>query len=769
MRRLLSLAAVLAAAAATTATAGHGTATRASCTQPRVTSSYAARVMRALRAKQDVWGNELIAWRNGPTYAGARRYLKPLLFAQSRGKPLTASGVYYLPFAQPLGVRGGGSIALHVADGSQILSQKVKGRSLTIYVGANGRERYGSCLTRLTPARLAGGYLPILQTQYRDARGVRYRQESFAVRGLGTGSLVSFVRLRVDTPAGRSATVRLTPSTRRLRLVGEDRLGKDATHLVFSEGGRFDGSSVRYTVPAGTTATMYAGWLVQAGWGVRIGLDDAAYEEARQRLTQFWMDRLDDGAALVVPERKVMDAQRSVLTQNLALTWRYSIGNTYQQFSFAEALDVGDVMGSYGFSDVTRAILRASLGRVAVARSNWRKGESLVTTAHYYRLTGDRDYLDASARRLARFVRSLGRQVWRRGSRSVLRREGYSSDISTLVYGLHSQTVVWQGLRAMSTVWAETGRRALARDAARLAARLGEGLREAVRESSRRLPDGSLFVPTALRAGHKPFDALTASRPGSYWNLVMPYALASGFFTPHGRQARGVLDYMSKHGSRLLGLVRAGAYSLYRLPKYPRSGIDQVYGLNVARFLADNDRPDQLVLSLYGTLAGAMTPDTFVSGEAASVAPVRGALYRSMYLPPNGASNAAFLETLRLMLVHETRNLSGGPAGLELAYATPRPWLGKGKTIEVRDAPTSFGPVSFRLSRSARTVEGWVDVPSRRHARALRLRLRLPNGTRITSVQVDGRPHRRYNARTGTIDLTGRRGIVELLVAVSPS
>jgi hypothetical protein len=249
----------------------------------------------------------------------------------------------------------------------------------------------------------------------------------------------------------------------------------------------------------------------------------------------------------------------------------------------------------------------------------------------------------------------------------------------------------------------------------------------------------------------------------------MPYALASGFFPPHGRQARGILAYMNKHGSRLLGLVRAGAYSLYRVPKYPRSGIDQVYGLNMARFLADNDRPDQLVLSLYGMLGAAMTPDTFVSGEAASVAPVRGALYRSMYLPPNGASNAAFLETLRLMLVHETRNLSGGPGGLELAFSTPRPWLGKGKAIEVRDAPTSFGAVSFRLERTARTVQGWVEVPTRRHARTLRLRVRLPHGTRISSVQVDGRRWRRYDAGTGTIDLTGRRGMVELSVAVRQS
>ena len=125
-----------------------------------------------------------------------------------------------------------------------------------------------------------------------------------------------------------------------------------------------------------------------------------------------------------------------------------------------------------------------------------------------------------------------------------------------------------------------------------------------------------------------------------------------------------------------------------------------MYGLNVARFLADNDRPDQLVLSLYGMLGASMTPNTFVSGEAATVAPLRGASYRSMYMPPNTASNSAFLETLRLMLVHETRDLDGTPVGLDLAFATPRPWLASGKRIAVNAAPTSFGALTYEIRRN---------------------------------------------------------------------
>ena len=115
---------------------------------------------------------------------------------------------------------------------------------------------------------------------------------------------------------------------------------------------------------------------------------------------------------------------------------------------------------------------------------------------------------------------------------------------------------------------------------------------------------------------------------------------------------------MLMHGSRLLGLVRAGAYSLYGKPRYPVSGTDQVYGLNVARFLADNDRPDQLVLSLYGMLGASMTPDTFVSGEAATRrAAARRRRTARCTCRRTRAINSAFLETLRLMLVHETRDL----------------------------------------------------------------------------------------------------------------
>ena len=135
---LVSSVAALAGAGA----GGHAAVSAPGCAPSALEPGYVSRVMRALRAKDDVWGNELLVAPGGPTYAQAQRYLEPLLRAKgANGVELTTSGVHYVPFSGPVGVNGAGSMALHVADGSQILSQRVSGRSLTIAVGDDGRHR----------------------------------------------------------------------------------------------------------------------------------------------------------------------------------------------------------------------------------------------------------------------------------------------------------------------------------------------------------------------------------------------------------------------------------------------------------------------------------------------------------------------------------------------------------------------------------------------------------------------------------------------------
>ena len=558
-----------------------------------------------------------------------------LFYARGRrGRSVTRSGAYYLAFAMPRSLYGEKAFALHVADGSEIITRRAGGRNLQIQVGG-ARELYGGCLARLSPARLAAGYLPILRTGYVDSDGARYRQESFAGRVPGVRSLISFVRISVDARSATngSATVRFIPSTNGLTAVGHQLASFDGTQLIFSTGGVFDGTALTYHVDG--RETIVVGWVHQPARMLGLTADTEVYESARAGVVRFWDAALARRTVFSIPEEAVEDAMRNVLIQQIVHTWRYSIGNNYEELSFAEALDSAQVMAAYGFGDVAGAIVRFALRRLPDRYTSWRAGEALLASAIVSDLANDRQLLTDETPALVAAVDRLARQIDRPGSTGLLAAEPFSSDIQRKVVALHGQAVVWQGLNAIARQLQRAGRTAAAARATRLALRLEVALRAAIEASERRLSDGSLFVPAELLAGAEPFERLSASRGGSYWNLVAPYAFASGLFRPGGDDAQRIIRYLLGHGSRLIGLVRAGSYRLYGEASANSSGTDQVYGLNVSRFLADNDRPDQLVLSLYGTLGAAMTPDTFVSGEAATVAPFGPTAHRAMYLPPN--------------------------------------------------------------------------------------------------------------------------------------
>ena len=254
-------------------------------------------MQRAVASGRDLWGGELLRARGGPTYAAARRFLTPLTQGmQWQGRPLTSSGAYYVPLSFPFTSYGSTVFALHVADGSEIVTRHVGGPSLSVYVGS-GSERYGSCTSRLQPARLAEGDLPILQTSYTDAAGVRYRQESFVGRAYGAygaRSVISFVRLVVDARnASKGATVRLVP-WRRLAHSAPDRLALGGqTRLIVSDGADFVDGVVRYRVPAGETQTIYAEWLNAPSEATYLHATAAAYDAARAAVVTFWRSRLD--------------------------------------------------------------------------------------------------------------------------------------------------------------------------------------------------------------------------------------------------------------------------------------------------------------------------------------------------------------------------------------------------------------------------------------------------------------------------------------------
>jgi hypothetical protein len=675
--------------------------------KPTVSRAYAQGVGRIVRTGRDVWGAQLA---KNPTFAAAQKKLPPILFGTQRShKPLTKSGVYYLALSYPTGVNAPETFALHVADGSQIISRFLVGPSLTIDVGRTGNERYGACLARATLATLANGYLPILETGYTDAGGVQYTQESFAGRIGGARSIVSFVKLDVDAKQSKhGATVRFV-TTDPTRLVDD----QDVVH-----------------VPAGTTRTLYAAFVHDTPLLKPIHANAYTYDRARTAVADYWDNRLAQGMQLQVPDDTVADAEKAILVQQLTQGWRYSVGNDYEELSYAEGIDTAEVMAEYGYRDAAEGILRFTLDRLPDRFSSLRAGLRLLAEAYYYQLYKDRTLVNADAEQMSTVLGLLQDKQLASG---LMQPEPLSTDLGGAVNGLPEQVAVWEGLLAAGRVWALTGHHDLAAQANAIVLKLEPALRAAVRAHEVRLPDGSLFVPDTLDGNTKPYKLITLTRNGSYWNLVMPYVFASGFF-PSGRaEANGILKYLALHGARLLGVPRADAHVVFG--KVNGQGLGQVYGQNAMRFLADNDQPEQLALSLYGQLGIAMTQGTFVSGEAISVLPVGTSYYRSMYMPPNLGANSTFLETLRLLLIHERRGARGAPNGLDLAFSTPPAWLVDGQSFGVDKAPTSFGSLTYTVTRSGTTVTADVFEPAPARKVRVRLRLRLPSGARILRVK----------------------------------
>src|SRR5205823_9985816 len=121
-----------------------------------------------------------------------------------------------------------------------------------------------------------------------------------------------------------------------------------------------------------------------------------AYDAARATVVRFWRSKLSAGTTFSVPERAVQSAERGMLAQLIAYGWRYSIGNPYEELSYAESLDSAEVAAEYGYSSVAKSIVQLSLDRMRLRPwrfTAFRGGHILVTAAAYYRLTHDRAFL----------------------------------------------------------------------------------------------------------------------------------------------------------------------------------------------------------------------------------------------------------------------------------------------------------------------------------------------------------------------------------------
>jgi len=403
--------------------------------------------------------------------------------------------------------------------------------------------------------------------------------------------------------------VRIVP-WRRLAHSALDRLALGgSTRLIVSADAEFAGGVVRYRVPAGESRTIYLEWLNAPSDARYVHADAATYATALRTVESFWQSKLDAGATISVPEPAVQDAMRGILTQLIAYGWRYSIGNPYEELSYAESLDAAEVAAEYGYPSVARSIVELSLQRMRVRPwrfTAFRGAHILATAATYYRLTHDHSFLRAQTPALAALVdRIAARQRPSGPARGRLLPEPLSTDLEGRdVDSVSGQIEAVTGLRAIAAAWRSTGY-------PRQAARRRHARRRA-RPSAAAGRDARLDAPPrrlALRP--RPADGQAAPVPAAdddARGLVLEPRDAVRVRVGLVRAELVARDRALPAGARRAAARRAAHVCPHGLTATsPGPGWHRLYGLSASRFLAANDEPDQLVLSLYGMRAAGMT------------------------------------------------------------------------------------------------------------------------------------------------------------------
>lgn len=771
-----------------------------------VSQGYRDALAAALSSGHDVWGEQVMAEPNGPSFEAVKNFLIPQNGGGvASGDPgsgyqgSTDTGAYYLPFTMPDGDTsvvqastdptrqhyafplsdGGGVMAdYHVpCDGEPgnvlpgFLARCPNFYETQFFVGSAGSERFGSAQERAPLPRLYQGYLPVLDVNYTDAQGVHYAEQTFAARIPQTTSLVAYTRLtaRPSGDSGTETTLRVhvkDSPTGDFALDGNTLTSGAETYLAFSGQPQLQGTDLSWGLDLshGAQTVRLAMLITPTTMTAPASVTtDRSYQAARARVAAYWKDKLAQGTSVSVSEPYVMDALRNMLIQNLIMGWRTSVGNGYEDGYVPEDTDAITNMAELGFTRDARANLQVLLDttRGVNRYTSWADGTKLEGLARFVEMTGDTGFATANLPLVRDILADLA-QRQQADPHGLLTPDACCEDNGAAAYWFHGQAVAWRGMADVLPLLDAIGEQGLADQYRPVVEDFGTSLRAAIDASAVRLPDGSLFIPERLLSGDQPYARITATREGSYWNLLVPYGLASGVLSPG--QLTDALAYIHDHGGTLLGLTRfnwqgepVGQCDPNNLPGYYGEGTDELYGWQYARALSNADEPDRLALMFYGKLAHATTRHTFISGEGSDIDACPWQFYRQTWWSPMSTSASVFLNAFRQLLLDESVNDSGQVAALTLTPATPRGWLADGKTISADALPTRLGPVSLRLHSdlSHDQVAGNLVLPPRAPSQRTVLRLRVPDNRVLEAVWVNGRPTSAYDPDTETIDLTG--------------
>ena len=242
----------------------------------------------------------------------------------------------------------------------------------------------------------------------------------------------------------------------------------------------------------------------------------------------------------------------------------------------------------------------------------------------------------------------------------------------------------------------------------------------------------------AIAGAEEPFHiAVARDKLDPQFRSYRAYAemLYSGNLTR--AQVETIVKYRAAHHDIVLGIPTVYGYNTHEWGGFLSYG----HGYGLMQY----DFTREYLLLLYSLMAHQYTRGTWTASETRNFDPNH---FAAPYCSP--AQMVVPLLTRWMLLFEDPQS-----GVLWLAKGTPRAWLADGQTIAVSNAPTRWGRVSFSLHSHLENGEiaATLDLPARPPETRVKLRLRVPAGHRIRSVQVNGKPWDRFDASEETATL----------------
>ena len=457
------------------------------------------------------------------------------------------------------------------------------------------------------------------------------------------------------------------------------------------------------------------------------------YESARNATVNFWSGYVRRGAQFLVPEKAVNDLFRATLWHALRLPRRHGgagedvrIDLPYSNFAYGQtgtpwpvnqAVYVDymlyDLRGYHGISTEELAAQYRNnqeySGHVN-GYANWLvyTPGMLYAVAQNYLLSGDRQALDRVMPQSMKALDWCLKEI--RTSSSGLVTGPLNDGTGEGVWAFN-QAYLYAGLERFGRVLEKIGnpRAKEARDAAN---RIHDAIARDFASATARSPLVELRDHTWIP--YVPSEALTYRRILEQWypadvDTGAVHLLRLKALAPDGDLADSLLN---DHEDNLF----LKGWGIANEP---------VYNQQATAYLLRDD-PKAAIRAFYSYMASAFSHSAFE--------PVEHRWTWGQYFGPP-STDGAWFELYRNMLVREVDDRT-----LLLGQATPRKWLEDGLKIEVQNAPTYVGRLSYRFESQARSgrILATVTLDGQSPPSSLLVRLRHPEGKPIRSVTVDG-------------------------------